>query len=121
MTSSLLERCRNLPLIDVAEGDHPVMAARLERRDPGGQVHLVRVRVHIAEHRPAQPGRVKHIQRGLGDRQAGQATVGHQQGAGDPGLGAGVGQFGDPAGPEFDCGRIGPVGSRAHDVTFFRW
>jgi hypothetical protein len=46
-----------------AKGDHPVMARRLEGRDPGLQVGLRRVRVHFGEQGAAQAAGLHQVQR----------------------------------------------------------
>ena len=104
-----------------AEGDDPVMPARLVDLQPGGKVLLVRVRVDIGEDRAAKPGGLHDIQRRGGDRQVAQAPVGDQQRALHAGLCAGLGQFCNAACAEFDRGRVGPVSGETHLVTFLRW
>jgi hypothetical protein len=65
---------------------------------------------------------VEHVERGRGDRQAGQRPVGDQQRPGDAGGPAMLGQFRDPAGAELDSGGIGPVGGGGgHAFTLRKW
>ena len=97
------------------------MAALAIGGKAGFHIALVRVRIDIREHRPAQPRRIQQVQHLRGNRQGGKGAVGDQKRLRDACRTALIGQFGDATGTEFDRGRIGPVGAKRHAVTFFRW
>ena len=59
-----------------AEGHDPVMAARAEDLQPRVEVLLVGVRVHVREHRAAQPRGLHQVERAARDRQFGEGAEG---------------------------------------------
>ena len=94
-----------------------VVPARAKRLHPGLQIALVGIGIDLAEHAAPQTGGVEQIEGAGRHRQLRQRPVGDQQRRADSGLGAGLGQLGDPAGPESDRGGIGPVSGERHRAS----
>ena len=80
-------------------------------------VFLVRVGIDLGEHRPPQPGRIKQIERVLGDLHLGQTTIGDQKWFLDPCRRTGLRDFRDTACAKTNGRRVGPVCSQTHGLN----
>ena len=94
------------------------MIACAKGGNAGIEVSLGGIGVDLGEDGAAEPARLQDVERGLRNRELGQAAVGHEQGPLNVGGGAGSRQFRDAARAEADGGGIGPVGGERHGATF---